>query len=114
MIGTWLDGKPLYKKAIVYDIPQNGSYSIPVNIQGTYHIVNWRGNFFQFGYENPNFIMHVPYTYINQANTSEIINIYCYYNPSRQEFAIDLYGTGQYASGYFNGQVVMYIEYTKT
>lgn len=53
IIGTWIDGKPLYRKVIVYNHPQNESESVidsninnldmVVNIYGMQHIANsWR------------------------------------------------------------------------
>ena len=112
-IGTWIDGSPLYEKAILFNVPQNGDYFIPINVTNLKNVVNWRGNFFQSGYQNPAFIMHIPYTYFDSNNLANMINIYAYYNPSRLSFYCNFYGVGQYADRYFIGQAILYIQYTK-
>ena len=112
-IGTWIDGSPLYKKAIVFNIPQNGNYSIPIDVSNFKNLVKWSGNFFQGGYQAPQWIMHIPYTYIDPLNPSDILNIYVYFAPNTLSFMTSFYGIGQYSSGYFNGQGILYIEYTK-
>ena len=112
-IGTWLDGKPLYKKAVVATIPSNGEYQIPVGISGNFNIVSWRGNFFQGGYTSPQFVAHIPYTFIDETVSGDVINIYAYYLCTAHELIAKFYGMGSYAQAYFNGQAVFYIEYTR-
>lgn len=112
-IGTWIDGSPLYEKAILFNVPRNGVYSVPINVTNLKNVVNWRGNFFQNGYQNPAFIMHIPYTYFDSNNLADMINIYIYYNPPASGFQCNFYGSGVYASAYFNGQGILYVQYTK-
>jgi hypothetical protein len=116
-VGEFNDGNtvtPLYRKMVKATIPANGSYAVATGISNLKNIVSWRGNFYQGSFANPTWIMHVPYTYINPTNTAEILNIYAYYHPTYNDFETTLYGTGQYASGYFNGEVIFFVEYTKT
>lgn len=110
--GTWIDGSPLYRKVLVAQISQNGSYTIPLGLTRA-KVRNWRGNFFQKTVDNPDFVMHIPYTYFDPTNTSTMINIYVYFNPSTNSFECDFYGSGQYAGEYFNGYAVLFVEYTK-
>jgi hypothetical protein len=112
-IGTWIDGSPLYEKAILFNVPQNGEYSVPINFVNLKNVVNWRGNFFQSDYQNPAFIMHIPYTYFEQNNLANMINIYGYYLPSSSAFQFNFYGSGVYANAYFFGQAILYVQYTK-
>jgi hypothetical protein len=112
-IGTWIDGSPLYEKAIVLNVPQNGEYSVPINVVNLKNVVNWRGNFFQGDYQNPAYIMHIPYTYFDQNNLANMINIYGFYLPSSSAFNFNFYGSGIYANAYFNGQAILYVQYTK-
>jgi hypothetical protein len=112
-IGTWIDGSPLYEKAILFNVPQNGEYSVPINVVNLKNVVNWRGNFFQSDYQNPAFIMHIPYTYFEQNNLANMINIYGYYLPSSSAFQFNFYGSGVYANAYFFGQAILYVQYTK-
>ena len=112
-IGTWIDGSPLYRKAIKLQVPSNGNYSAPLN-ENNARVVNWRGNFFQHTIASPSWIMHIPYTYFDQTNLSTMINIYVYYDPNGGSFQCSFYGSGPYASAYFNGWAVLYVEYTKS
>jgi len=108
--GTWIDGSTLYRKVLIYRIPQNGNYDIPFGVSDA-KVRNWRGNFFQASVDNPSWVMHIPYSYIND-NYPNFINIYCYYDPAENTFDFQAMGWGQY-SQYFNGYAVFFVEYTK-
>lgn len=105
-IGTWF-GQKLYEKTVILDVPKNGGYiaSIPSNEK----IKDWRGNFFQGSIDNPDWIMHAPYTYI-EDDVSWIM-IYIYFASGMIQFT--LRGGGSYTNAYFNGQLVLTYKYTK-
>jgi len=112
LIGTYFDGRPLYKKTLCFQVPSNGNYSISLGETGA-KVVSWRGNFFQGSIDSPAWIMHIPYTYFDPANLGTMINIYVYFDPSSNKFQCSFYGSGQYASSYFAGWAVLYVEYKK-
>jgi hypothetical protein len=94
-------------------IPQNGNYAIVTGITNLKNIVKWSGNFYQGSFANPTWIMHVPYTFLEGTPITSWINIYSYYNPNYNDFEASFVGGGNYASGYFNGEVIFFLEYTK-
>ncbi|MCQ2247702.1 MAG: hypothetical protein MJZ50_01705 [Treponema sp.] len=108
LVGTWLDGESLYEKTIVLNVPKNGPYS--TSIPSNEKVKDWRGNFFQGNVNNPSWVMHAPYTYI-EGNGSTWIMIYIYFGNGYVNYS--LLGGGQYASSYFNGQLVLTYKYTK-
>jgi hypothetical protein len=109
-VGYWIDGSPLYERTVRLSVPNNGSYSI--SIPTNHKVKVWRGNFFQGRVENPEWIMHIPYTYLNGMPLSEWINIYVFAQGG--SFFCDFFAGGRYASSYFNGVAIITYKYTKT
>ncbi len=107
-VGYWTDGKPLYEITAFVRIPANGAYTISTP-SGT-KIRDWRGNFYQGSVNNPSWIMHIPYTYIDIAN-NKFLNIYVFYNGGDSKFYCTFEGT--YASSYYNGYARITYKYTK-
>ena len=107
-VGYWTDGKPLYEITVFLRVSANGSYNFSTP-SGT-KIRDWRGNFYQGSIDNPSWIMHIPYTYIEPSNNT-FLNIYVFYNGGDRKFYCDFYGT--YASSYYNGYARITYKYTK-
>ena len=117
MVGVFDDGNtktPLYRKMIKARIPSNGAYAVATGIANLKNIVSWRGNFYQGSFANPTWIMHVPYTLLEGTPITNWIMIYCYYNPNYNDFESTFTGGGAYATSYFDGEVIFFVEYTKT
>lgn len=108
-VGYWDDGKPLYEKTHFLSIPQNGGYSFDTPLNGI--VKQWSGNFFQGTVENPVWVMHAPYTYINEIASGNWLSIYVYW--AYNQFVCQLNGGGTYTN-YYNGVLVITYKYTKT
>ena len=110
-VGYWIDGSPLYERTVQVNVPRNGNYII--SIPGTHKVKDWRGNFFQGSIDNPSFVMHIPYTYVEGSPVSSWIMLYSYASSEGRLYLNCLTG-GQYSSNYFNGVGVITYRYTKT
>ena len=92
VVGTWINGKPLYRKVVVIDNPSNGmTFSIanidePINVSWTQ--VHPTGVYFSYNHDG--------------TSCSTI-----FFKPTSKNFEITLQGA-------FNGKIVAIIEYTKT
>lgn len=71
-IGTWIDGKPLYRRIYQFDLPQCVTSGTPVIESHT--ISNAEFSFIEFGYIYADFI-NAPIPYITRQNPSQ--NIGC-------------------------------------
>jgi hypothetical protein len=107
-VGYWLDGKPLYERSVIFNIPQNGNYGTPV--QSGIKVREWKGNFFQGSVDNYEWVMYIPYCYIGELPSSWLM-VYVYF--SSTQINVSFTGAGSYASNYYNGQAVITYRYTK-
>ena len=94
VVGTWIDGKPLYRKVVVIDNPSDGTtFSIdnidePINARWTQQHPSPAGIYFSFN---------------SGAYSTSMI----YFNPTSKNFVIQM-------GGGFAGRMVAIVEYTKT
>lgn len=109
VVGTWIDGKTLYEKTIILRVPSNGNYF--VSIASGCNAKDWRGNFFQGSIDNPQWVMHIPYSYLEGTPVQNWIQIYVYAHSTGLNCAF--LGGGQYAPQYFDGYAVFFVKYTK-
>jgi hypothetical protein len=113
-VGVFDDGSALYRKMVKGTIPVNGSYQFPINVPNLKNLVSWRGNFYQGSFSNPQWVMHVPYTYLEGSPVTNWLTIYCYFYPQNKTFETSFMGGGVYATAYYTGEVIFFCEYTKT
>ena len=107
-VGYWTDGKPLYERSVLINIPQNGGYTI--SIQSGIKIREWKGNYFQGSVENYEWVMYIPYCYISELPSSWL-QVYVYFDST--SIRLSFIGGGTYASNYYSGQAVITYRYTK-
>lgn len=102
-IGTWIDGKPLYRKVIQTTIPTSGNNQ-NVSFQNNVAIMKSVSGFaLQSASGGVNLIL----PYISMSNSW---SIYAYYNRANQELVIENSGT----SFMNNATCYLIAEYTKT
>ena len=92
VIGTWINGKPLYRKVVVIDNPSNGTTFSIDNIDEPINVI-WKqahptGVFFSYNYD---------------GSSMSIIS----FNSTSKNFIIQMRGG-------FEGKIVIIVEYTKT
>ena len=92
VIGTWIDGKPLYRKVVVIDNPSSGMTFSIANIDEPINVI-WKqahptGVFFSYNYDGSSMCI------INFDSTSK-------------NFVVQM-------GGGFGGKIVAIVEYTKT
>ena len=94
VIGTWINGKPLYRKVVVIDNPSNemtipiADIDEPINARWTQQHPSPSGIYFSFN---------------SGAYSSSMI----YFNPTSKNFVISM-------TDGFGGKIVVIVEYTKT
>lgn len=109
-IGKWVDDSDLYEKTIVLNIPDNGSYTVSTGVSDLKNMAHFTGIFYQGSMSNPQFCMHIPYTFIDTAN-GKFLNIYVYYDSTAKSFQCSFVGT--YSPHYYNGEAYITFRYTK-
>ena len=92
VVGTWINGKPLYRKVVVIDNPSRGMTFSIANIDEPINVI-WKqahptGVFFSYNYD---------------GSSMSIVS----FNSISKNFEITLQGA-------FNGKIVVIVEYTKT
>ena len=102
-IGTWIDGKPLYRKVIQTTIPTSGNNQ-NVSFQNNIAIMK---SVTGFALQSASGGVNLILPYISMANSW---SIYTYYNRANQELVIENSGTT------FMNNTTCYLiaEYTKT
>ena len=93
VIGTWIDGKPLYRKVVIIDNPSNKMTFSIANIDEAIN-VRWSQVFNSSS---------VYFSYSSDGATNSIIH----FESTSKNFVIT-------TSGAFTGKMVAIIEYTKT
>ena len=109
-IGKWVDDSDLYEKTIVLNISDNGDYTVSTGVSDLKNLAHFTGIFYQGSMSNPQWCMHIPYTFINTAN-GKFLNIYVYYDPTAKSFQCSFVGT--YSPHYYNGEAYITFRYTK-
>ena len=109
-IGKWVDDSDLYEKTIVLNVPDNGSYEFSIGVSDLKNLVHFTGIFYQGSMSNPQWCMHIPYTFIDTSN-GKFLNIYVYYDPPVKSFQCSFVGT--YSPHYYNGEAYITFRYTK-
>ena len=110
-IGKWVDDSDLYEKTIVLNIPDNGNYAVSTGVSDLKNLAHFTGIFYQGSMSNPQWCMHIPYTYIDTINGT-FLNIYVYYDPTTKSFQCNFVGT--YSPHYYNGEAYITFRYTKS
>ena len=112
LVGKWINGANLYAKTITIQVPQytGVSTTLYISTPNNEQVREWSGNFFQNTIDNPTWIMHIPYTFIN-ATDNKFLMIYVYWNTQTHQFSLNLGGT--YQAGYYHGYAVITYHYTK-
>ena len=92
VIGTWIDGKPLYRKVVVIDNPSEGMTFSIANIDEPINII-WKqarssGLYFSYGHDGTSYSV-------------------IYFDSTSKNFVVQM-------GGGFNGKMVAIVEYTKT
>ena len=113
-VGYW-QGRPMFEKLVGVAIPTYSttlySVSLSTGVNDILTVVDFKGIYVKGAYNNPVFVMHVPYTFIDTA-TNKWLNIYVYYNPADKSFSISMGGT--YQDGYYsNGYLYISFRYIK-
>ena len=98
-IGTWVNGKTIYRKCVLNNVYVNESTSI--SLPDVDELISVKGSGINVGgtYKLP-----VPYSDI--AGSS----IYAYRNTTQSNFTFDVYLAGEKSNGYFT----VFFEYTKS
>ena len=85
---------------------------IEPQIPETIAVTSFDGVYIKGDLDSYDFIMHIPYTYINANDASRYLNIYIYFDANTQRFPVSLGGTK--ASGYYkNGHIYLTMRYIK-
>lgn len=109
VIGTWIDGKPLYQKTYSFENPQTGGVTYDLNIQNLGHIVN------QFGIWERTGDGHLRTYNINAVNESSFETQYIVLVRATVDtgrFYVYIPSSGEYSSAV--SKVIVTIQYTKT
>ena len=93
VIGTWINGKPEYRKVVVIDNPSNGMAFSIANIDEPIN-ASWTQVYANTG---------VYFSYNSDSSSTSII----YFNVTSKNFVVQM-------GGAFSGKMVVTIEYTKT
>ena len=93
VIGTWIDGKPIYRKVVIIDNPSNGKTFSIANIDEPINII-WKQVY------SPNKLV---FSYGDNGSSCSVIG----FNTTSKNFEINI-------SGGFSGKIVAIVEYTKT
>ena len=98
-IGTWVNGKTIYRKCVLNNAYVNESASI--SLPDVDELISVKGSGVNVGgtYKLP-----VPYSDIARSS------IYAYRNTNQSNFTFDVYLSGEKSSGYFT----VFFEYTKS
>lgn len=98
-IGTWIDGKPLYRKTVFGKIPDNQKFSVIADIPNIDKIVSWNG-----GVNSSNGVFKVPIEHVDSA--AYITTVY-----DKNSGGLRAKTTH---TAYYNADIYITIEYTKT
>jgi hypothetical protein len=114
-IGTYL-GRPHFEKIVIVTVPDYVGAEVQLNIEPqipeTIAVTSFEGVYIKGDLDNYDFIMHIPYTYINVNDSSRYLNIYIYFDANSQRFVTVLGGTE--SSGYYkNGHIYLTMHYIK-
>ena len=101
VVGTWIDGKPIYRKVVQYNKPSTGELNINLSDFGITNVENiWL---------NHNSFVKSSYGEYKPVNNVEATNIFSYCNfPSTTQIRLNT------NNGYLTGMWNLIIEYTKT
>ena len=92
VVGTWIDGKPLYRKVVIIDNPSNKTTFSIDNIDEPINVI-WKQ-------------VHTSGVFFSYNNDGKSISI-IFFNPTSKNFEIAI-------SNDFSGKIVAILEYTKT
>lgn len=98
-VGTWIDGKPLYRKTVFGEIPDNQNFSVISDIPNIDKIVSWNG-----GVNSSNGVFKVPIEHADSA--AYITTVY-----DKNSGGLRAKTTH---TAYYNADIYITIEYTKT
>lgn len=99
-IGTWIDGKPLYRKVLdLGALPNNGSKMLNINVSNFGKMINFTGVAFSSA-----FTLFLPYVH---TNSSDIINVW--FQQSNMQIGVQTHND---RTSYTECYII--IEYTKT
>ena len=100
-IGTWIDGKPLYRKVVVYTGTKSNFVQIPHGISNFKEIINVSGKI-------ADRILPTAYGATGTLNTSNYFAFIYLVNPTNIEISISNYLITS------SSPIILILEYTKT
>ena len=111
VVGEWL-GHTMYESMVGYDVSVDGQQSIHVGITGILTVVEFSGVYIKGTWQNPSFVMNIPYTFHDKTNNSWL-QIYAYFDNASSTFQVLLNGT--YSNVYYaGGQIFIKFRYIKS
>ena len=111
VVGEWL-GHTMYESMVGYNVAVDGQQTIPVGVTGILTVVEFSGVYIKGTWQNPSFVMNVPYTFHDKVSNNWL-QIYVYFDNAANAFQVLLNGT--YSNAYYGGgQVYIRFRYIKS